>query len=182
MDVLSGRLDSCRGVITIKNIIVINGLPRSGKDTFVYLVSKYAMTSNFSSVDFVKDVAKYAGWNGKKDGKSRLFLSKLKELLSQYDDIPYKKIKEAIEWFMKQDEQELMFIHIREPDEISRVVEDFGAKTLLVRRANNQQIISNDSDKYIENYKYDYVLNNDSDIDSLDKKAKGFINYLRESY
>lgn len=88
-------------MIYIKHIIVINGLPRSGKDTFVYLVSKYAITSNFSSVDFVKDVAKYAGWNGEKDGKSRLFLSKLKELLSKYDDIPYKKIKEEIIWFME---------------------------------------------------------------------------------
>lgn len=167
-------------MISIKHIIVINGLPRSGKDTFVYLVSKYAITSNFSSVDFVKDVAKYAGWNGEKDGKSRLFLSKLKELLSKYDDIPYKKIKEEIIWFMEQKEQEFLFIHIREPDEIKRIVNDFGAKTLLVRRSNNQQVVSNDSDKYIENYKYDYVLNNDSDIESLDRKAKGFVDYLRK--
>lgn len=167
-------------MISIKHIIVINGLPRSGKDTFVYLVSKYAITSNFSSVDFVKDVAKYAGWNGEKDGKSRLFLSKLKELLSKYDDIPYKKIKEEIIWFMEQKEQEFLFIHIREPDEIKRIVNDFGAKTLLVRRSNNQQVVSNDSDKYIENYKYDYILNNDSDIESLDRKAKGFVDYLRK--
>ena len=73
-----------------------------------------------------------------------------------------------------------MFIHIREPGEIARIVRDFGAITVLVKRANNQQIVSNDSDKYTESYNYDFVLNNDSDLDALDAKARGFVNYLRK--
>ena len=155
-------------------------MPRSGKDTFVSFASKYATTTNFSSVDFVKDVARFAGWNGEKDPRSRLFLSKLKELLAEYDDIPYKKIAEEIHWFKNQPERELLFIHIREPGEIARIVRDFGAITVLVKRANNQQIVSNDSDKYTESYNYDFVLNNDSDLDALDAKARGFVNYLRK--
>lgn len=166
-------------MIIIHKVIVINGMPRSGKDTFVSFASKYATTTNFSSVDFVKDVARFAGWNGEKDLKSRLFLSKLKELLTEYDDIPYKKIAEEIYWFKNQPEQELLFIHIREPGEIARIVRDFGAITVLVKRANNQQIVSNDSDKYTESYNYDFVLNNDSDLDALDAKARGFVNYLK---
>lgn len=166
-------------MIFIKKIIVINGLPKSGKDTFVSFASKYAITTNFSSVDFVKEVARFAGWDGVKDLKARLFLSKLKELLADYDDIPYKKIAEEIAWFMSQPEQELLFIHIREPKEIERIVKNFGAITVLVRRANNQQEISNDSDKYAETYNYDFVLNNNSDLDALDAKAKGFVDYLR---
>lgn len=166
-------------MILIHKVIVINGMPRSGKDTFVSFASKYATTTNFSSVDFVKDVARFAGWNGEKDPKSRLFLSKLKELLTEYDDIPYKKIAEEIHWFKSQPEQELLFIHIREPGEIARIVRDFGATTVLVKRANNQQVVSNDSDKYTESYNYDFVLNNDSDLDALDAKARGFVNYLK---
>lgn len=166
-------------MIFIKKIIVINGLPKSGKDTFASFASKYAITTNFSSVDFVKEVARFAGWDGVKDLKARLFLSKLKELLADYDDIPYKKIAEEIAWFMSQPEQELLFIHIREPKEIERIVKNFGAITVLVRRANNQQEISNDSDKYAETYNYDFVLNNNSDLDALDAKAKGFVDYLR---
>ena len=166
-------------MIFIHKVIVINGMPRSGKDTFVSFVSKYATTTNFSSVDFVKDVARFAGWNGKKDPRSRLFLSKLKELLAEYDDIPYKKIAEEIHWFKNQPEQELLFIHIREPGEIARIVRDFGAMTVLVKRSNNQQVVSNDSDKYTESYNYDFVLNNDSDLDALDAKARGFVNYLK---
>ncbi len=169
-------------MILIHKVIVINGMPRSGKDTFVSFASKYATTTNFSSVDFVKDVARFAGWNGEKDPKSRLFLSELKELLAEYDDIPYKKIAEEIRWFKNQPEQELLFIHIREPREIERVVRDFGATTVLVKRANNQQVVSNDSDKYTEAYNYDFILNNDSDLDALDSKARGFVNYLKREY
>ena len=169
-------------MIIIHKIIVINGLPGSGKDTFVSLVSKYAATTNFSSVDFVKDVAKFAGWDGIKTPNSRLFLSKLKELLTEYDDIPYKKTAEEIRWFKNQPEQELLFIHIREPREIERIVRDFCAITVLVKRANNQQVVSNDSDKYTESYNYDFVLNNDSTLDALGSKAKGFVNYLRKDY
>lgn len=55
----------------MKKIIVINGAGTSGKDTFVKLVSKYAKTINYSSVDFVKEVARFAGWNGQKDEKGR---------------------------------------------------------------------------------------------------------------
>lgn len=72
-----------------------------------------------------------------------------------------------------------MFIHIREPKEIERIVKNFGAITVLVRRTNNQQEISNDSDKYAETYNYDFVLNNNSDLNALDAKAKGFVDYLR---
>lgn len=80
---------------------------------------------------------------------------------------------------MSQPEQELLFIHIREPKEIERIVKNFGAITVLVRRANNQQEVSNDSDKYAETYNYDFILNNNSDLDALDAKAKGFVDYLR---
>lgn len=166
-------------MILIHKVIVINGMPGSGKDTFVSFASRYANTTNFSSVDFVKEVARFAGWDGVKDPKSRLFLSKLKELLTAYDDIPYKKIAEEIHWFKNQPEQELLFIHIREPKEIERIVRDFGAMTVLVKRANNQQVVSNDSDKYTESYNYDFVLNNDGNLDALDLKAKGFVNYLK---
>ena len=169
-------------MILIHKVIVINGLPGSGKDTFVSLASKYAITTNFSSVDFVKDVAKFAGWDGVKTLNSRLFLSKLKELLTEYDDIPYKKTAEEIRWFKNQPEQELLFVHIREPHEIERIVRDFGAITVLVKRTNNQQVVSNDSDKYTESYNYDFVLNNDSTLDALDLKAKGFVSYLRKDY
>lgn len=153
-------------------------MPKSGKDTFAEYVGKYAKVKNFSSVDFVKEVAKFAGWDGNKTDKSRLFLSRLKELLTRFDDIPFRKTEEAIQEF-KNSEEEIMFIHIRESNDISRIVNKYKAYTLIVRRPNNDSEISNDSDRFVEGYAhYDFVLNNNSDLESLDKKAVSFVRYL----
>ena len=73
--------------------------------------------------------------------------------------MPFMSICEAVERFEKS-EDEIMFIHIREPEEIKKVVDKFSCKTLLIKRDGTQKIISNDSDKNVENYSYDYVINN----------------------
>ena len=57
----------------MKYIFVVNGLPHSGKTEFENMVAKYAQTEILSSVDFVKEVAKFAGWDGVKDDRGRLF-------------------------------------------------------------------------------------------------------------
>lgn len=163
----------------MQRIIVINGLPGSGKDAFVQYVSKYAKTVNFSSIDFVREVATFAGWDGVKDDKGRLLLSQLKQLLTNYDNIPYEKTTEAI-WDFYDSDNEFMFIHVREKENIEKLVHDFQCQTLLVSRKDNVQRVSNDSDRYVESYqKYDFYLSNESTLDDLDKKAEAFVAYLR---
>ena len=70
---------------------------------------------NYSSVDFVKEVARFAGWNGEKNLHTRKFLSDLKDLLTFLDDIPFKKIEERMRAFYNMEEQEdsvtLMTLH-----------------------------------------------------------------------
>lgn len=44
-----------------KQIVIINGTGGSGKDTFVEFCTKYGKIMNFSSVDKVKEIAKYIG-------------------------------------------------------------------------------------------------------------------------
>ena len=47
-------------------IVVINGMPRSGKDTFVGMCQEIIGEKrclNVSTVDFVKEVAAYCGWD-----------------------------------------------------------------------------------------------------------------------
>ena len=98
-----------------KRIIVINGTGGSGKDTFVEFVSKYKKVFNFSSIDKVKEVARVIGWEGKKTEKDRKFLSDLKKLTTEYNDMAFNSIKDAVQKFYSSDE-EIMFIHIREPE------------------------------------------------------------------
>lgn len=144
------------------------------------MVSKYAKTEILSSVDFVKEVARFAGWDGVKDDRGRLFLSQLKSIMTIYDDIPFKIMKKKVEEFRKND-SEILFLDIREIDEIEKAVREFNAQTILVKRTDNRSEVSNDSDRYVECYdNYIYLLNNDSDLDALEDKAHGFVAYLKE--
>ena len=82
-----------------KQVFIINGSGGVGKDTFVDLVDhnlshKYRyLTMNFSSVDKVKKVAEIIGWDVySKTEKDRKFLSDLKLLCTEYNDMPFNDI------------------------------------------------------------------------------------------
>ena len=159
-----------------KEIIVINGTGGSGKDTFVSFASKYAKVFNFSSIDKVKEVARIIGWNGAKTEKDRKFLSDLKSLTTKYNDMAFNSVKEAVDNF-KVSNDEIMFIHIREPEEIQRAVLAFNAKTLLVKRDGLENITSNYSDASVENYNYDFIIKNDT-LENLEEQARNLIKSL----
>lgn len=166
----------------MKYIIVINGSPRVGKDTFIGLFSNYAKTKNISSIDKIVESAKILGYNGNKNETNRKFLSELKELSTKFYDSAYNYISNQIKEF-KNSSYEVLFIHIREPKEIERIVKDFGAITMIVENNRVDKITSNSSDSNIYEYKkYDYILHNDGTLEDLSKKARGFANYLREIY
>lgn len=166
-----------------KQIFVINGFGGVGKDTFVDLVSielndvlkKFHTVINFSSVDRVKEIAKEIGWNGEKSEKDRKFLSDLKKLSSEYCDMPFQSIKSKINEFDKNENSQVLFLHIREPEEIERVVKEFGAKTILITRNVVKHIMSNTSDANVSNYNYDYIINNNGTIEDLRETVKQFI-------
>lgn len=104
-----------------KKVIIINGTGGSGKDTFVEFCKEHVPVMNVSSVDVIKSAASVLGWDGKKDEKSRKFLSDLKKLAVEYNDSVFKYIKDEYDKFIHGREAVLMFIHIREPEEIERV-------------------------------------------------------------
>ena len=162
-----------------KEIVVINGTGGSGKDTFVEFCMKYAKVKNFSSIDKVKEIATLIGWNGKKREKDRKFLSDLKKITTEYNNMPFNSIKDAIDEFNNSD-NEILFIHIREPEEIKKVVDAFGAKTLLVKRVGLANIESNYSDANVENYPYDYVIENNT-LERLDNSALNFVKKVKKN-
>lgn len=167
-----------------KQIFVINGSGGVGKDTFVELASvelndklkRFHTVVNFSSVDKVKEIAREIGWDGKKSEKDRKFLSDLKALTSEYCDMPFQSIKNKIKEFVGSEEGQVLFLHIREPEEIKRVVDEFGAKSILIVRDSVTHITSNVSDKNVFDYHYDFVIENNGTIEDLQEKVKQFIN------
>ena len=162
-----------------KFIIIINGTGGCGKDTFVEYVSEFANAINFSSIDKVKEIATYIGWGGQKTEKDRKFLSDLKKLTTEYNDMSFNSIEEAVEKF-KTSDSNILFIHIREPEEIQRAVEHFEALTLLIKREDQEIITSNYSDANVENYDYDFKIINNS-LEQLDKDAELFVKNLNRT-
>ena len=160
----------------MKQIVIINGTGGSGKDTFVEFCQKYGKVKNFSSIDKVKEIAKQIGWTGTKTEKDRKFLSDLKRLTTEYNDMAFNSISEAVDKF-KSSEDDVMFIHIREPEEILRAAKAFNAKTLLIKRVGLENISSNYSDANVENYDYDYVIENDT-LENLENSAMEFIHKI----
>ena len=161
----------------MKKIIIINGMGGSGKDTFVEYVGGYIKTLNISSVDIVKEAAKVLGWKGEKTEKARLFLSSLKAISTLYNNHSYNYVVSKIKEF-NSSEYDIMFIHIREPDEIKKFVSEFQLKTLLIEKDNIEKITSNNSDKNVNEYNYDYKIKNNGTKEDLNKMAYGFIKTL----
>ena len=159
-----------------KQIVIINGTGGCGKDTFVQFCANYTKVLNFSSIDKVKEVARIIGWDGKKEEKDRKFLSDLKKLTTKYNDMAFNSTKDAVIDFLNSDSN-LMFIHIREPEEILRTKNAFNCKTLLIKREGYNNIESNDSDKNVNNFNYDFIIINDT-LEQLEKDAKDFVNKL----
>lgn len=134
---------------------------------------------SYSSIDYVKEIALKIGWNGEKDSKGRYFLSELKRILIEYDDIPFKKTCEKIEEFLNSD-YEILFICVREAEEIEKIVKKYNAETIIVSREILEEL-SNDSDRYVESYSpYTYCLNNNTTLEKLNNIAKSFVEYIRK--
>ena len=139
-----------------QKIIIINGSGGVGKDTFVEFCSEFTGVKNISSVDKVKEAAKIlVNWNGEKDDKSRKLLVDLKQLSIDYNDFPMQYIKKEAEEFWANQEQKLMFVHIREISEIEKVKKMLNAKTLLITSTRIEKILTNVSDANVEKYAYD---------------------------
>lgn len=157
-----------------KHIYITNGVARCGKDTFAKLLNEFVPTIKYSSIDKVKDIAKKCGWNGGKTEKDRKFLSDLKCLTSEYSDLPFKDISRIVNDFLSARYIRVLLIDIREPEEIERAKQEFGAETILIVNQNIPHITSNMADRNVYNYKYDWVVRNNGTINDFRETVKKF--------
>lgn len=156
-----------------KLVVVINGSGGVGKDTICSVVAAHHKTLNYSSVDPIKKIAKDNGWNGEKTEKSRKFLSDLKKLFIDFNDLPLNYMLGRYREFLESD-NEVLFLHIREAEEIEKLVRSIrelggNVATLLIRGRNDaNKAWHNVSDDAVENYRYDYIYDNVKSLDELD--------------
>lgn len=168
-------------------VVIVNGMPESGKTTFQNMCSKLladnkCFTVIKSSVDWVKDIAKYCGWDGTKTEKNRKFLSDLKRVLTDWDDAILNELINTVDSYHYTGNDFVIFIDIREPKEIEKAKKVFNATTLVVRRPQVESNFHyNSSDMNVFNYSYDYTVWNDRGVDELNNEANKFIETILSS-
>lgn len=165
-------------------IYILNGKAGSGKTTFFKLIEEKCRNYvyNYSTVDLVKKVAYGCGWNGSKTPENRKFLSDLKDLLTEWDDVPYKdclkeikRITSLADIYDVEHDDWAIFIDCREPKEIQKFVDRLGAKTIFIDRKIEDYNASNHADANVENFEYDIVIHNNGTLEDLADAAMNFI-------
>ena len=188
---------------TRTKVVIINGKPQSGKDTFCKYAQGYcdddesANTLIISSVDPLKEILTQLGWDGTKTDKIRDMLMDMKQLWVQNQDGPTMFLFNNILEFHKActGEDNIVFVHIREPEEIKKLVnaltgfESMGIDviSLLVIRKGREDTPNqpaetrrSDDEALINSYEYDVTINNDEDLIKLQELAAEFVDKLLE--
>lgn len=173
-----------------KKIFIINGTAGSGKTTFeeFCLATMEAERDERlvldSIINPVKRVAFDKGWwDGKeKTPKIRKFLSDLKDVLTEYDNIPMKMLIRNVENAFILYGAPAAFIDMREAVDIKKFKEIYSyiydIKTVLIRRTGdvgNAAAASNHADADVFDYSYDITVFNYGDIDELEETAELFV-------
>jgi len=164
------------------NLVIVNGYPRVGKDSFIDLCIPYledggVFCEKRSSVDKVKDTALTFGWDREKTPENRVMLSELKDYLTKHFDIPFKDITNRVE------RGKVVFSCMREPSEIKKAVSwckenGFGCKTVLIRGKNEDDKQLSHSDLLVLGYDYDVEVENYQSIYQLDECCEEFVKGL----
>lgn len=161
-------------------VCVINGNGGCGKDTFIKLcedISKDLKIINCSTVDPIKNAAKELGWQGEKTEEARKFLSDLKDLSTKYNNLPFEYVKNTILLCKELYKNNfIIFIHCREPEEIQKFVDNFSATTVLIDASRRvKKILTNHADANVNDYCYNYIIDNNGDLKDLRDAAEVFL-------
>jgi len=158
-------------------VVIINGYPQSGKDTFVELCDKYCDVDNVLTSTPAKNALTLLGWDGEKTPEIRDLLSDLMYASYEYFDGPIKYVLEKIH----DSKADIVFIHCREPHNIIKLKQNIPmrALTLFINRSEARNVLyTNDSDRGVEDYDYDMYISNNQTLEELEEKAGAFVSIV----
>lgn len=182
------------------DVVCINGSNKTGKDFFIRLFKACVarrelsvLIHNVSSIDPYRYAFQnlFSGERYRGSDEQREALNSLKKLAVSYNDAPFEYIKERIsdQWIKavsrKKLDRLIVFVHVREPDEIAKIGEWYGndiVTTVLIEAdgplADRLHIADNDADKNVSEYDYDLCVGNIGDIKQLTNQSDRLITYL----
>ena len=179
-----------------KHVAVVNGPGGHGKDAFVSACTLAASglgldVANISSIDPCREAARLLGYNpAHKTDHDRAFLVALKHAWLQWD--PYGPTRYIIRC-IKGLENALIFVHIRETDQIELLQREASVmmphvmiETIHIMR-HGMPIPETDADRGTRGlpgalFQYDRFLVNDSDLAALECLARQYIAEIIGTY
>jgi len=172
-------------------VFVINGYPRSGKDTVVDILKNdlgYSVHS-CSTIDTVKKAAELLGWRGEKTPHMRNFLSALKDLYTEYLDGPFNEVVNIIKYHVQNPEipVDLITVMCREPSEIQKIMDwcqdnNIACFSIIVKRPLLEENDHNNTgDSFVKDFDYDIEILNDSSLEEL-KQTVSFMMSVIQTY
>ena len=165
-----------------KTVVIVNGRPRSGKDTFCKYIIKYCEKNKkecdvWSTIDFEKELLEdivNRPYNVESE-KDRAFLSEFKQLVNRYYDITFRDFTNLLDLY-----DGIFLIHTREWNEIIRFKDyckenNINFITVFITSPNEQEF-SNWSDTFCIDRKelYDILINNNGTLEDLKEYAEQF--------
>ena len=73
------------------------------------------------------------------------------------------------------DHPSYIFVHAREPHNIQYYKNKYNAITILVVNDHVEQVTSNHADMEVYDFAYDYIIDNNGDLEQLKESAKTFM-------
>ena len=176
------------------HIVVVNGLPRAGKDTFIEFckqqaVSRANRTGSFSSIEPVRVLMDRAGVNThRKTAADRELLATVGAALETHSQWRSRATVTEMVSFARavQRQDGVFFLHVREPDVMARIQRIFESAhiahtwSLVIVKSPRAEAPVTEADRHaIEMGPIaDYIVQNDGHISALQKKANEFLDWL----
>ena len=168
-------------------VLIINGAPRAGKDTFITAVNSRYGCVNYSSVTWIKDIAKQMGWDGGKTPADRKFLAQLKDISTQYNNRPFDKVIEKIQEIKEEGKTQFFCVCIREPKEIVNLlywcnIHNIPAYSIYVRNCEAEQTAyataEHTADTEFHKFHYEYQIYNNGSLNDFLESIPGFVDTI----
>ncbi|PZR89746.1 MAG: hypothetical protein DI537_20295 [Stutzerimonas stutzeri] len=164
----------------MKKVVIINGKPRSGKDTAVgfmqgVLKESCISSASFSSIEPVRTLLANAGIDvTAKTPADRALLAEIGFSLEKHSAYRSRATVEfTLEFFrLLAHKSGVVFLHIREPEMIERVTrlieeKGFDTITILVESNRAEKVISNAADMNVGDIDYTAILSNHGSLELL---------------
>lgn len=160
-----------------KLILIVNGLPRAGKDSAVRLMRAQLevrdwRTAEFSSIDLVRDILKALPVPQEKTQAYRDALAEIGFSLEKFCNFRTRACTHRIQNFMRTDDSnQAFFLHVREPAMIDQLRSwafghGFTLRVIMVT-GRGENITSNAADARALDTVGDYFLDNSGSLVSL---------------